>query len=172
VYDRTPGDEVVFYREIDGSRDSEQGSANGSFHLDLEEGIHSYKVYAEDLGGNRSAVLAGEVKFLARTPVIRMRRPVGTSTVLHLPPRSPASLSGPVYTVSFSVENLPEDNPALLREVVVMNSATGRSRAQRGITDIEFEFDIELTRGANPMLIEVRDVNDRVVRQNFTIEIR
>ncbi|MCP6769331.1 hypothetical protein NL529_31235, partial [Klebsiella pneumoniae] len=61
VVDRTPGEEITFYRDIDGALDSDHGPVSTPFSLNLEEGKHTYKVYAEDRQGNRSATISKSV---------------------------------------------------------------------------------------------------------------
>jgi hypothetical protein len=173
VVDRTPEEEITFYREIDGVRDEEIGDAGSRFILDLEEGVHRYELYAEDRAGNRSNRVTGTVSYLPSVGWrLRMRNPVGND-VVHLPPNAPDSDFDPRYTVEFSVENLPDDDPELLKEVVVTNTTTGRTEADRNISDIDFEFDMEIARGKpNVFLVRVRDVNDVDRTQKFTVVVR
>lgn len=173
VIDRTPDDEITFYRETDGVRDSETGDAGGRFTLELEEGIHRYELYAEDRAGNRSNRVAGTVSYLPSVGwSLRMRKPMGND-VIHLPPNAPDSDFDPQYTVEFSVENLPDDDPELLKEVVVTNTTTGQVEADRNISDVDFEFDMEITRGKpNVFTVRVRDVNDVDRTAKFTVVVR
>ncbi|MBD3318070.1 MAG: hypothetical protein GF344_19995 [Chitinivibrionales bacterium] len=177
VYDKTIGDEITFYREIDGSRDSETGRPNARFRLDLEEGEHSYSVYAEDAAGNRSAVRSATVRYLpASTPVtIRRRRPASARTTLGVPPGRPTAEGDlpfkPSYAVEFSVENLPDDDPSFLKEVVISNDHVGWSD-RAGLIDVDFDFDVPLRRGGNHIVVEVRDINNRVIRDEFDIIVR
>ncbi|MBD3390751.1 MAG: hypothetical protein GF418_01840 [Chitinivibrionales bacterium] len=172
VFDRTPHDEITFYTVVDGSRDSETGPSGGQFFMDLEEGSHEYRVYAEDLGGNKSSVVAGRVRYMPKTLYVRVRKPGGYE-VVRVPPGTPdGEFDRPEYTVDFVVENVPDDDPQLLREVKVVNQATGQTVTERDFTEVDFDFDVELTRGKNPILIEVRDVSDRIATQQATIELR
>lgn len=173
VYDKTPSDEITFYSSIDGAKDSETGSPGARFYLDLEEGIHFYEVYAEDLAGNRSQKVAGTVAYLMKVPMIRLSKPSGPYKLLHIPPSTPLSNFRPEFTVEFSVENLPDDNPKLLKEVRVVNKSSGDTKSLKNFTtDIDFDFDIDLKRGKNQVIIEIRDINDRIITREITIEVR
>jgi len=171
VLDRTPDDEVTFYKTIDGSRESETGKPNSNFSLNLEEGIHSYTVYAEDLARNRSAQITGTVTYLSRSFVIKMRKPLGTE-VVRIPPSSPApSQALPQYTVQFTILNVPDDDRRLIKEVSVTNLATHKTVTQKNILDLDLEFDVELQRGNNQLSIDILDVLDRPVSERNSMII-
>jgi hypothetical protein len=158
--DRTTNDEITFYKVTDGSRESETGRPNSNFTLNLEEGMHKYAVYAEDLAKNRSPQITGQVTYLSRSFVIKMRKPLGTD-VVRIPPSSPAGRFLPQYTVQFTILNVPDDDRRLIKEVSVTNLATHKTVTQRNILDLDMEFDVELQRGENPMSIDILDVLDR-----------
>ncbi len=173
VYDKTPSDEITFFSSVDGSKDSETGAPGSRFYVDLEEGIHTYEVYAEDLAGNKSQKITGTVTYLMKDPLIRLANPSGPYKLLHIPPSTPLGSFRPEFTVEFSVENLPDDNPKLLKEVKVINKLSGDIKSlKKFTTDIDFDFDINLKRGRNPIIIEVRDVNDRIITRDLVIEIK
>ncbi len=173
VYDKTPNDEITFYTSREGSKDSETGAPGARFFLELEEGKHKYEVWAEDLAGNKSQKVVGEVSYLVKDIMIRLNNPSGTYKLLHIPPSNPEGSFRPEFTVEFSVENLPDDDPTLLRKVQVLNRATGELKYTSNFTnDIDFDFDIELKRGRNTIEILVRDINDRDIRKEVVIEVR
>ena len=171
--DRTPDEEITFYREIDGSTESETGVPNQQFYLTIEEGVHTYAVYADDKGKNRTQRLSGTIKFLVRQCAIRMGKPSGSTEYLNLPPNAPDDAFAPSYNVRFTVTNLPDDNPKLLSEVSVTNSATGKVVSKRDPTSIDFEFDVDIDRTkVNTLTIMVRDINDRIIQNQATIRVR
>ena len=173
VYDKTLFDEITFYTSIDGAKESVTGAPGSRFYLELEEGIHKYEVYAEDVCGNMSPKVVGIVKHIISNPVIRLSKPSGPYHLLHIPPGNPGDIFRPEFTVEISVENLPDDDPKLLKEIKVTNKTSGDIKSLKNFTTyIDFDFDIELKRGRNQILIEVRDVNDRIITKDITIEVR
>jgi hypothetical protein len=174
VVDRTPADEITVHKSIDGAEETETVGAKAQFTLELEPGNHEYRIFAEDLAGNRSAALHGAIKYLAQGFLIRMRKPAG-GDVVRIPPGTPDGEFAPYYTVRFSVENVPDDDPSLLREVIVRNanaSAHDREIIIRDPLDIDFDVDIGLARGTNKIQVVVRDVNDQIVRQTVSVVVR
>jgi hypothetical protein len=172
VTDRTPDDEIVFYKSVDGARESESGRPNSSFNLDLEEGFHNYIIYAEDKNKNRSNTVAGTIGFLSRSLSIKMRKPIG-SEVVHVPPGTPTGDFNPTYTVQFTILNVPDNDRMLIKQVTVTNMTTGKTEAQRDLLDLEMEFDIELKRGQNRLSVDVRDINDRIFSvKDLIVDVR
>ncbi len=175
VIDRTPFDEVTIYKSVDGAVITETVPAKAQFFLDLEEGNHVYEVYAEDLAQNRSATLRGSVKYLAKPLMIRMRKPAARD-VVRIPPGTPDGGFQPYYSIRFSVENVPDDDPSLIREVIVSNTNSAvdddRETVIRDPLDIDFDVDVGLARGTNEIRVIVRDVNNQVLRRTVTIEVR
>jgi hypothetical protein len=176
VLDRTVDDEITFYREIDGARESETGTPNSRFYLTLEEGVHAYTVYAVDKAGNQSNRIIGKTSYLARQPSIRLLQPAGDVSV-RMPPRPPQSDFSPRYTVRFSIENLPDNQPAtlqaLIKEARVTNLATGQSQQTTTFTDNDLEFDVDLkAAAANQIEIKLVDVNQNVITKTVTITTR
>lgn len=174
VIDRTVGDAITFWREIDGSKESEQGEPQQRFILDLEAGIHDYAVWAVDKAGNSSQRVSGRVGYMSTSAwTIRMRKPAGTRERLLIPPAGPGGSFDPSYTVEFTIENLPDDNYDLLQEVRVSNTTTSDARKMTNFTDIDFDFDIDVKRGAdNVIRISVRDKNDVVRTQTVVITVK
>jgi hypothetical protein len=176
VFDRTADDEITFYQETDGSRESQIGQPNSQFIVDLDPGLHLYSVYATDKQGNQSARLTGKVCYLSRLPTIRLMQPAGDYQ-LRIPPRGPESDFVPRYTVRFSIENLPDDQPATLaaciKEVRITNAATGRSTVLTNITDNDIEQDIELKlNAANPIEIRITDITQNAISRSFTLFVK
>jgi hypothetical protein len=173
VYDKTPFDEIVFYSFIDGVKFQETGSPGSRFHLTIEEGIHFYEVYAQDLALNRSSRVSATISCLVKDPMIRLVKPEKEYLIVYIPPPAPNGSFRPEYTIEFTVENLPDDNPKLLREVRVSNKSNGDIKSQKVFyTSNDFEFDIRLVRGKNPLLIEVRDINEQLITKECTVEVR
>lgn len=173
VFDKTLFDEITFYTSVDGSKESVTGNPGSRFYLELEEGIHKYEVYAEDKCGNKSQKVVGTIKQLIKEPLIRMSEPSGPYHLLHIPPGNPDGVFRPEYTIEFSVENLPDDNPKLLKEIKVTNRTSGDVKSLKNFTnDIDFDFDIELVRGQNKITIVVHDINDKYTRKEITIEVK
>lgn len=173
VLDDTPFDELTVYTSIDGMKDSETGMPKSQFYLELEEGIHYYEIYAQDLAKNTSNRVSGKLGYVLARPEIRLRNPSGTYHVIHIPPSNPDEDFRPEFTLEFSVENLPDDNPKLLREIQVRNESSGDTKSLKNFTtDIDFDFDIELKRGENKINIKVRDINDRDTYKQCTILVK
>lgn len=176
VTDRTPDDEITFYREIDGSEETEVGGANATFSVTLEEGCHEYRIWAIDREGNRSREIVGSCCFQPRPLSIHLRAPAGGQEMLRLPPGAPNSDFAPIYTIQFRIENLPDDFDAvqeLIREVTITNSANGATETVRNLTDIDVELDIELERETtNPITIRVVDVCDQIFTSQAAIHVQ
>lgn len=173
VIDRTPDEEITFYKIIDGNIESEQGAPGQPFTLVLQEGIHTYSVYAQDKQGNLSSKLTKEIKYLGATIWnIKMRKPIGDE-VLNIPPSTPDNGFKPVYTIEFSIENLPDDNVRLLKDVMVSNLTTGQIQHQKSFTDTYFSFDVNVSqRQSNQIVIDVLDINDTHRVQKFQVYVR
>jgi FecR protein/Glucodextranase, domain B len=165
VLDRTPDDEITFYKSIDGSRTSETGQPNSSFNLELEEGVHNYILYAQDKCGNKSQVVSGSVAFLKKTPLIQVRKPLTSPEVIHIPPSAPNAGFNPIYTVEFSVLNLPDNDTRLIKEASVRNDASGQVLVQSDLIDLNsINFDITLKRGINRITVQVKDINNNQIQ--------
>jgi hypothetical protein len=174
VVDQTPNDEITFYKSIDGSRESEIGGPNSNFNLNLEEGIHTYTVYAEDMAKNRSNQVTGTVMYLSQSFIVKIRKPVG-DIVIHIPPSAPSGQFTPQYTVQFSIQNANsmDNDTRLIQEVSVKNLATNKTITQRNITDLlDVEFDVDLQRGENQIQVTVKDILNRPFNANCKITVR
>jgi hypothetical protein len=165
VMDRTPDDEITFYKSIDGSRTSETGQPNSSFSMDLEEGVHAYSVYAEDKCKNRSQTVSGSIGYLKKIALVQVRRPAKSPEVIHIPPSRPDSDFNPRYTIEFSVLNLPDNDPRLIKEASVKNDATGQALVQSDLIDLNgISFDVDLKRGTNRITVQVKDINNNQIQ--------
>jgi hypothetical protein len=172
VIDRTPDDEITFYKSIDGSRQSETGQPNSSFNLELEEGVHSYTVYAEDKCKNRSQTISGYMAFLKKTPLVQVRKPLKSPEVIHIPPSTPNAGFNPIYTVEFSVLNLPDNDTRLIKEASIRNEATGQVLVQSDLIDLNnISFDITLKRGINRITVQVKDINNNQIQSQSPVII-
>lgn len=162
VIDRTIDDEITLWYEVDGSKESRTMTPNESYCLPLEEGIHSYRAYAEDRERNKTTVeQLTKYPYLATASwIIQMRSPAGNVTI-DLPPSTPDGNYKPRYTIEFSIENLPNDNIEFVKEITILNKATGENIALRSLTDIFIENEIGIApRKINQIIIEVRDINN------------
>ncbi len=164
VFDKTPDEDITFFSSVDGSKNIESGQANSTFLLELTEGVHNYVVYAEDKAHNRTQVVSGEVKFLRARPLIQMRKPAHSPLILHIPPGTPNDRNypafAPVFTVEFSILNVPDNDMQLIKEASVRNELTGQLLEQRNLIDFNLDFDVDLKRGSNRLIIKIRDIND------------
>ena len=174
VYDRTNGDEITFYYEIDGARDYQKGSGNATYCFTIEPGIHSYAVWAEDKAKNSSPRLSGRIAYVETSAwYIKVRRPAGVETI-RMPPSPPDDPFEPTYVVEFSIENLPDDDMNLIREVRVINQTTGRPPLTQSVfTDHYLDFEVPLKPGrSNTIIIEVQDVNGNKKVQQAVIQLK
>lgn len=173
VMDPTIDEEITFYYEIDGSRESQTGPQNSPFSVMLQEGIHNYKVYAVDKAGNRSPVITQTISYLGSSVwSIKLRKPLG-DIVLNLPPSTPDGNYKPRYPVEFSIDNLPDNNIKLIREITVTNSTTSETIQLRNLTDTYVEAEIGLShRASNVILIEALDVNNIKKTKKLQIHVR
>jgi hypothetical protein len=173
VFDRTEDEEITLWYEVDGSKEYKTLNPNESFCVPFENGIHSYRVYAEDKAKNISntEVLTNHSYLADATWIIQMRRPAG-NTAVDIPPSSPAGeLSH--YQIEFTIENLPQDDMRLIREVIVVNKSNGRRVTLRTFTDNYIETDVELVRQRNNQIqIEVHDINNVIRTHSFLINVR
>lgn len=173
VIDRTIDEEITFYYEVDGSKEFQTGQPNTPFYLSLVEGIHNYKVYAVDKKGNSSQVLNQTISYLGSSIWnIRLRKPAG-DLVLNLPPSTPDGNYKPEYPLEFSIEDLPDNNIKLIKEIIVVNSTNSEKVEFRNLTDIYVEAELVLThRATNVITIEAIDVNNNRKTRKFNIHVR
>ena len=173
VFDRTADEEITLWYEIDGVKEFKTMRPNESTCIPLENGIHNYRVFAEDLAKNVSNTEAlSNYAYLSNTTwLIKMRKPLSSAS-FDLPPASPGGESA-FYTVEFTIENLPLDDMRLIREVAVTNKTNGKRTAIRTFTDNFLETDIELVRQrVNLIQIDVNDINNITKSHTFQITVR
>jgi len=172
VVDKTQDDEITFYKIKDGSKEWESGRPNSVYNLELDEGFHTYTVYAEDKAKNRSNTVTGIIGYISRMPTIKVRKPIGTE-VIRIPPQTPSGAFIPQYTVMFSVLNVPDNDKRLIKQINVTNITTGQTVSIKEIFDLDLEVDINLKRGRNNIMIEVRDIADRIFSvKDLVVEVR
>jgi hypothetical protein len=176
VTDATPDDEITFYKFVDGAQETETGSPNSSFLLDLVEGTHTYIVYAEDKARNRSNTVTGSVSYLFRKLAIQMLKPIGTD-VLRIPPGHPtgSGLSddfAPKYPVQFQIFNVPDNEVSLIKQVTVKNLSTGETEKQTSLFDLRLEVEISLARGDNRIEVDVLDINNNTTVASGMVQLR
>ncbi|HEX7511287.1 MAG TPA: FecR domain-containing protein [Chitinivibrionales bacterium] len=164
VFDKTPDDEITFYTTIDGASSTETGQPNSSFCMQLQEGVHTYLVYAEDKAHNRTQPISGTISFLKTRPVLQLRRPSRPLETVRIPPGRPGSVFKPLYTVEFSILNLPDNDMRVIKEASVRNESSGQTSVQKDLIDYTLDFDLELQRGENRITIKVTDINNNVMQ--------
>lgn len=173
VIDRTVDEEITFFYDIDGLKNSETGLPNSLFTITLEDGIHNYSVYAKDKAGNLSSKMSKTITYLSTNGwIITMRKPMGNQYI-DVPPSAPDDSYRPRYTIEFIVDNLPDDNMALIREVNIVNQTTGETAQELKFTSNYIEKDFELApRKTNSFLIDVTDINGIKKTQRAQITLR
>jgi FecR protein/Glucodextranase, domain B len=170
VIDRTPDEEITFIYEIDGVRVSETGVPNFPFTVPLENGTHTYVLYARDKAGNVSSKLLKTITYMSTsTWNITPRKPSGVEYI-DIPPSAPDYNYNPRYTIEVSIENLPDDNMSLIREVTILNQTTGVALQMQTFTSNYIQRDFELApRKANIFQIDVTDING--VRKTIKVQV-
>jgi hypothetical protein len=170
VIDRTPDEEITFIYEIDGVRVSETGVPNFPFTVPIENGTHTYVLYARDKAGNVSSKLSKTITYLSTSSWnIVPRKPSGVEYI-DIPPSAPDYNYNPRYTIEVSIENLPDDNMSLIRDVTIVNQATGVELQMQTFTSNYIQRDFELVpRKANVFQIDVTDING--VRKTSRVQV-
>lgn len=173
VIDRTMNEEITFYCEVDGVKEVQHGQPNSPFYITLQEGIHNYKLYAVDKAGNRSNTISQTVSYLVSSAWnIRLRKPAGDIAV-NLPPSTPDGNYKPRYDIEFSLDNLPDNNIKLIKEVTVRNSTTGETIYLRNLTDTYIDVDIGISlNSSNVIVIEAVDANNNKKTKKLQIHAR
>jgi hypothetical protein len=173
VFDRTADEEITLWYEIDGNKEFKTMQPNESMCISLENGVHTYRVYAEDKAKNLSATeqLSNYAYLSLNTWLIKMSKPAGNMTI-DLPPPSPANEES-IFPVEFTIENLPQDNMSLIREVSVTNKASGKRVTVRTFTDNFIATEINLIRErANLIQIDAIDINNVVKSRTVQINVQ
>jgi hypothetical protein len=171
VYDRTPDDEITLYYTIDGAKESEKGLPNSSFIVPLQSGIHSYTFQAVDKTGNSSQVISQNIIWFGTTDwMIKTNK---TIDVLYLPPSGPANDYEPVYTLEFSIENLPDNDMRLISLVTIVNKTTGEIQTRKTFTDHYFTIDMKLkNHTTNIFDISIEDVRKKIKTRTVQVVIK
>jgi hypothetical protein len=170
VIDRTPDEEITFTYEIDGVRVSESGVPNSPFTVPIENGTHTYVLYARDKAGNVSSKLSKTITYMSTSNwVIIPRKPSGVEYI-DIPPSAPDYNYNPRYTIEVSIENLPDDDMSLIRDIAILNQTTGVVLQMQTFTNNYIQRDFELApRKANVFQIEVTDING--VRKTSRVQV-
>jgi hypothetical protein len=84
--------------------------------------------------------------------------------VVRVPPGRPGDAFKPIYTVEFSILNLPDNDMRVIKNASMKNESTGQLLTQKDLIDNTLDFDIELQRGENRMTIQVTDINNNVMQ--------
>jgi hypothetical protein len=170
VIDRTPDEEITFTYEIDGVRVNETGVPNFPFAVPIENGTHTYVLYARDKAGNVSSKLSKTITYMSTSAWnIVPRKPSGVE-YLDIPPSAPDYNDNPRYTIEISIENLPDDNMSLIRDVTILNQTTGVALQMQTFTSNYIQRDFELApRKANVFQIDVTDING--VRKTSKVQV-
>jgi hypothetical protein len=171
VYDRTPDDEITLNYTIDGVKESEKGLPNSSFIVQLQPGIHNYTFQATDKTGNSSQVVSQNIIWFGTTDwMIKINKPIDA---LYLPPSGPANDYEPVYTLEFSIENLPDNDMHLISLVTVVNKMTGETQTRKTFTDQYFTIDMKLkNHTTNIFDISIEDVRKKIKTRSVQVVIK
>jgi hypothetical protein len=110
--------------------------------------------------------------FLKKTPLVQVRKPLKSPEVIHIPPSTPNAGFNPIYTVEFSVLNLPDNDTRLIKEASIRNEATGQVLVQSDLIDLNnISFDITLKRGINRITVQVKDINNNQIQSQSPVII-
>jgi hypothetical protein len=171
VYDRTPDDEITLFYTIDGVKESEKGLPNSSFIVQLQPGIHNYTFQATDKTGNSSQIVSQNITWFGSTDwMIKVNKPID---VLYLPPSGPANDYEPVYTLEFSIENLPDNDMRLISLVTVVNKVTGETQTKKTFTDQYFTIDMKLKNHTTNLFdISIEDVRKKIKTRSVQVTIK
>ncbi|HEX2956852.1 MAG TPA: hypothetical protein VHO70_08465 [Chitinispirillaceae bacterium] len=171
VYDRTADDEITLNYTVDGVNESEKGLPNSSFIVPLQAGTHTYTFQAVDKTGNSSQVVSQNIIWFGATDwMIKTNK---TIDVLYLPPSGPGNDYEPVYTLEFSIENLPDNDMRLISLVTVVNKTTGESQTRKTFTDHYFTIDMKLKNHTTNMFdISIEDVRKKIKTRNVQVVIK
>jgi hypothetical protein len=137
-------------------------------------GEHDYRLVVVDLASNTVEANATKQEYWPRTQVqvdISGPTPAGKVRVPRLPPGSEETFIEPV---SIRLNNLPEDNPASIEEVVVTNTATNFRKVFRGsnLDNVRLEIEVPLQRrGLNRIQVKVQPKNGTLITAEKVIEI-
>jgi hypothetical protein len=171
IYDRTPGDEITLTYTIDGVKETEKGAPNSSFTIPLQAGIHTYTLQATDKAGNSSQIISQNITWFGTTDwMIKIDKAVD---VLYLPPSGPGNNYEPVYTLEFSIENLPDNDMRLISLVTIVNKLTGETNTKKTYTDNYFTIDMKLRNHAtNNFDISIEDIRKKIKTRTIQVVVK
>jgi hypothetical protein len=171
VYDRTPNDEITLLYSIDGQKESEKGVPNSIFSIPLQPGLHSYTLQAVDKTGNSSQVISQSITWFGTIDwMIKVNKAVD---VLYLPPSGPGNTYEPVYTLEFSIENLPDNDMRLVSLVTVVNKLTGEIQTRKTFIDNYFAIDMKLkNHETNNFEISIEDVRKKIKTKTMQVVVK
>ena len=178
ITDATPDDVLKLTVEIDGTKEETDGLTNGAKEtIDLPEGKHIYRIYAQDMAGNRSATIVKELTSIPPTkrPVIKLLTPATTYLKRPRPPNPPGIDDVYEQDLEFVIENVVDDNPEFIRNVTItiQNSRLGtQSSVQNApFSDLDFLSNIGVSPGTNFITIKIIDIANNEVTTSLTIDI-
>jgi hypothetical protein len=93
--------------------------------------------------------------------------------VLYLPPSGPGNNYEPVYTLEFSIENLPDNDMRLISLVTVVNKLTGETYTKKTYTDNYFTVDMKLKNHAtNNFDISIEDIRKKIKTRTIQVVVK
>ena len=166
------GDKLIIASEINGNPIKEEYvEQDGSHGFQLKSGIHEYIFIAKDQAGNTVQVK----KNLGCYPRHRSTLNLGARNErLRVPPPPNGVKSTFHKTMRFSIENVPNQNPQMIKRVVVKQGNNVVLRlVDNQITDIHYDVQVELKYGQRNMVsVEVVMKNGQVLKGTKTYEVR
>lgn len=166
------GDKLIVASEIDGSPIKEEYvEQDGLRRFQLKSGIHEYIFIAKDQAGNTVQVK----KNLGCYPRHRSTLNLGARNErLRVPPPPNGVKSTFHKTMRFSIENVPNQNPQMIKRVVVKQGNDVVLRlVDNQITDLRYNVQVELKYGQRNMVsVEVVMKNGQVLKGTKTYEVR
>lgn len=165
-------DKVVVSSEMDGSLLKEVSfEKDGSSKIKLAAGIHKYKVLATDQAGNKGSMERSLGCYLKHRSTLNLGASYERLRVPPPPNRTKASF---YKTMRFSIENVLNQNPQMIKRVVVKQGNNVVLRlVDNQITDLHYDVQVELKYGKrNDIRVEVLMKNGQVLKGTKTYEVR
>lgn len=142
--------------------------------LKLEPGDNKYEIEATDLAGNVTLKTFAVISYWPRVEFVVSLISPTQSGKIRVPPMPPGRVENLRELFDIRIRNLPEDNPAYIKEIVVINAAANFRHVlrQSQINDVNFNIDIPLERGLrNKIIVRVTPQQGPVKEVNKVIEI-
>ncbi len=142
--------------------------------LKLEPGDNKYEIEATDLAGNVTLKTFAVISYWPRVEFVVSLISPTQSGKIRVPPMPPGQVEKLRELFDIRIRNLPEDNPAYIKEIVVINAAANFRHVlrQSQINDVNFNIDIPLERGLqNKIIVRVTPQQGPVKEVNKVIEI-